>query len=104
MNHPLRENLEVASADGSEWVRCKPCQHKYCRTDQDWRQFAKARAPMALALSGVFSSASRSVRRSTIFDVAMPLTTGTISNVSTDAGITCVKARAARPIACDSES
>ena len=31
MNHPLRENLEIASADGAEWVRCKPCHHKYCR-------------------------------------------------------------------------
>jgi hypothetical protein len=43
MNHPLRENLEVASVKGVPWIRCKPCQHKYCRADQDWRQFAKTR-------------------------------------------------------------
>jgi acetone carboxylase gamma subunit len=43
MNHPLRENLEIVTVDGGEWVRCKPCHHKYCRTDQDWRHFAKTR-------------------------------------------------------------
>ena len=31
MNHPLRENLEIASCDGAQWIFCKPCQHKYCR-------------------------------------------------------------------------
>lgn len=43
MNHPLRENMEVATVDGAEWIRCKRCQHRYCRADQDWRQFAKVR-------------------------------------------------------------
>lgn len=43
MNHPLRENLEIANADGAEWIRCNRCQHRYCRSDQDWRQFAKQR-------------------------------------------------------------
>ena len=43
MNHPLRENLEIATVDGAEWIRCKPCQNKYCRPDQDWRKFATIR-------------------------------------------------------------
>ena len=43
MNHPLRENLEIATVEGAPWIRCKPCRHPYCRADQDWRQFAKIR-------------------------------------------------------------
>ena len=43
MNHPLRENMEIAAVDGGDWIRCKRCQHRYCRADQDWRQFAKVR-------------------------------------------------------------
>jgi len=39
MNHPLRENLEIHSGDGTEWVRCTRCQHIHCRADQDWRKF-----------------------------------------------------------------
>jgi hypothetical protein len=41
MNHPLRENLEIVTVDGAPWILCKPCRHKYCRADQDWRGFAK---------------------------------------------------------------
>jgi hypothetical protein len=43
MNHPLRENIEIATVDGVQWILCKPCRHQYCRADQDWRQFAKTR-------------------------------------------------------------
>jgi acetone carboxylase gamma subunit len=43
MNHPLRENLEIATLDGTEWIRCSKCQRKHCRADEDWRQFCKVR-------------------------------------------------------------
>jgi uncharacterized C2H2 Zn-finger protein len=43
MNHPLRENLEIHTGDGAEWVRCTRCQQIHCRADQDWRTFCKTR-------------------------------------------------------------
>ena len=43
MKHPLRENLEIATVDGAEWIRCGQCRHEHCRADQDWRQFCKVR-------------------------------------------------------------
>jgi len=43
MSHPLRENLEIHSSDGAEWIRCSRCQRIHCRADQDWRQFCKVR-------------------------------------------------------------
>lgn len=52
MNHPLRENLEIADDNGTEWIRCSKCQFQYCRADQDWRQFCKIRL-MAPARAGM---------------------------------------------------
>jgi len=43
MSHPLRENLEIHSSEGVEWIRCSRCRHNHCRADQDWRQFCKVR-------------------------------------------------------------
>ena len=43
MNHPLRANLEIATLDGTEWIRCSNCQRKHCRVSEDWRQFCKVR-------------------------------------------------------------
>jgi acetone carboxylase gamma subunit len=43
MRHPLRENLEIADAAGTDWIFCTRCQFKYCRADQDWREFCKVR-------------------------------------------------------------
>ncbi len=43
MNHPLRENLEIADSNGTEWIRCSKCQLQYCHADQDWREFCKIR-------------------------------------------------------------
>jgi hypothetical protein len=43
MKHPLRENLEIAGADGADWIFCAKCQFKYCRADQDWREFCNTR-------------------------------------------------------------
>ena len=43
MTHPLRENLTVALLDGAEWIRCGKCGHRFCRAEQDWRQFGKVR-------------------------------------------------------------
>jgi len=43
MNHPLRANLEIATLDGTEWIRCSKCQRKHCYAGGDWRQFCKVR-------------------------------------------------------------
>jgi acetone carboxylase gamma subunit len=43
MKHPLRENLEIADATGTEWIRCSRCRFQYCRAGQDWREFCKIR-------------------------------------------------------------
>lgn len=43
MRHPLRENMEVANATGTDWIYCGRCHFKYCRTEQNWREFCKIR-------------------------------------------------------------
>ena len=43
MNRLLRENLEIVTEDGAEWVRCSRCRHRHCRADEDWRQSCKVR-------------------------------------------------------------
>ena len=43
MRHPLRENIEVANANGTDWICCVRCHFKYCRADQNWREFCKIR-------------------------------------------------------------
>ena len=43
MRHPLRENLEIADASGTDSIRCSRCRFQYCRADQDWREFCKIR-------------------------------------------------------------
>jgi hypothetical protein len=43
MRHPLRENLEIVDADSIDWILCTRCRFKYCRADQDWREFCKVR-------------------------------------------------------------
>ena len=43
MRHPLRENLEIADATGTDWIFCSRCRFQYCRADQDWREFCKVR-------------------------------------------------------------
>ena len=43
MSHRLRENLAIADETGAAWIRCGKCQHRYCRADQDWREFCTIR-------------------------------------------------------------
>ena len=38
MNHPLRANLVIEDLDGTGWIRCAKCGHKYCRAVEDWRE------------------------------------------------------------------
>jgi hypothetical protein len=38
MNHPLRENLEISDASGTDTICCSKCRFQYCRADQDWRE------------------------------------------------------------------
>lgn len=35
---PLRENLEVATHTGADWVRCAKCKHELCPSDSDWTE------------------------------------------------------------------
>ncbi len=43
MNHPIQANLEIATLNGTEWIRCSKCQLKHCYASEDWRQFCKVR-------------------------------------------------------------
>ncbi len=43
MTHPLRENLEITDASGTDMISCSRCRFQYCRADQDWREFCKTR-------------------------------------------------------------
>ena len=37
-DHPLRENLEVATHAGVAWVRCSKCEHLLSPAEQDWTE------------------------------------------------------------------
>ena len=39
MSHSLRENLEI----GTDSIYCSQCGFRYCRADQNWRDFCKVR-------------------------------------------------------------
>jgi hypothetical protein len=43
MTRPLRENLEIVELDGTNWISCSECRFRYCRADQNWRDFCKTR-------------------------------------------------------------
>ena len=43
MRHPVRENLEITDASGTDTICCSRCRFQYCRADQDWREFCKTR-------------------------------------------------------------
>ncbi|TMA65008.1 MAG: hypothetical protein E6J73_06105 [Deltaproteobacteria bacterium] len=43
MRHPLRENIEISDASGTDTICCRRCGFQYCRADQDWREFCKSR-------------------------------------------------------------
>jgi acetone carboxylase gamma subunit len=55
MTHPLRENLEVTDESGAPSIRCSKCQHRYCRADQDWREFATVRLSPPANAGNLFS-------------------------------------------------
>jgi N-methylhydantoinase B len=37
-DHPLRQNLEIASHLGRPWVRCAVCKHPLCPEGEDWAE------------------------------------------------------------------
>lgn len=43
MNHPLRENIEVYSGSGGDWIRCERCGHRLCSAQDNWREFCVRR-------------------------------------------------------------
>lgn len=43
MNHPLRENLEVYTDEGSAWIRCTKCSHVLCRSGENWKSVCRRR-------------------------------------------------------------
>lgn len=43
MTHPMRENLEIVDLAGTSWICCSKCRFRYCRADQNWREFCKIR-------------------------------------------------------------
>jgi hypothetical protein len=55
MRHPLRENLEITDASGTDTVCCSRCRFQYCRADQDWRGFCKIRLLPARAAGDLMS-------------------------------------------------
>ena len=55
MSHPLRENLQVVSENGAASIRCSKCQHRYCRADQEWREFATVRLSAPSKAGGLFA-------------------------------------------------
>lgn len=55
MTHPLRENLEIADANGTEWICCSRCQFQYCRADQNWREYCKIRLLPPTKAGGLMS-------------------------------------------------
>ena len=38
MSYPLRENLEVYSDGGGQWIRCTCCSQVLCQLGEDWRK------------------------------------------------------------------
>ena len=43
MSHFLRENLEIVHQSGTDSIHCTQCGFRYCRADQNWREFCKMR-------------------------------------------------------------
>jgi hypothetical protein len=43
MTRPVRENLEIADRAGTSWIYCSKCRFRYCRADQNWREFCHSR-------------------------------------------------------------
>jgi len=39
----MRENLEIVDLAGTSWIYCGKCRFRYCRADQNWREFCKIR-------------------------------------------------------------
>ena len=43
MSHSLQENLEIVHQSGTDSIHCSQCGFRYCRADQNWREFCKMR-------------------------------------------------------------
>jgi hypothetical protein len=39
----MRENLEIVDLADTSWVYCSKCRFRYCRADQNWREFCQSR-------------------------------------------------------------
>lgn len=43
MSYPFRENLEVYSDGGGQWIRCTSCSHVLCQLGEDWRKACRSK-------------------------------------------------------------
>jgi len=43
VTRPMRENLEIVDYAGTSWIDCIKCRFRYCRADQNWREFCERR-------------------------------------------------------------
>jgi hypothetical protein len=88
MTHPLRENLAVVVLDGTEWIHCSKCEHRFCRADQDWRRFGKVRLLPPTKAGGLMSvlSGNYLLRQICCPSCAVLLDTNFVEESSDDAG------------------
>jgi hypothetical protein len=88
MNHPIRANLEIATAGGTEWIRCSKCQRKHCGAGEDWRQFCKFRLlpPTKAGVLMVDLSGKYLLRQFYCASCAVLLETDFVEESSIDAG------------------
>jgi hypothetical protein len=38
MTHPFRENMEVVTDSGAEWIRCGKCSRMLCKLGDSWKK------------------------------------------------------------------
>ena len=43
MSYPYRENLEVIDDSGAQWIRCRKCAQKLCKSGEDWKEHCRRR-------------------------------------------------------------
>jgi uncharacterized protein (DUF3820 family) len=43
MNNPFRENMEVITDSGAEWIRCGKCSRMLCKLGESWKNWCTRR-------------------------------------------------------------
>ena len=38
MSYPFRENMEVVTDSGAEWIRCGKCSRMLCKLGESWKE------------------------------------------------------------------